>query len=456
MALLPALLLALLAAPPAPPPGPAAAQDRIDGLFTAYMARENIPGAALVVLRDDAIAVSRAWGVADRARGTPMSEEAIQPIYSISKQFTAALILRLAEQGRVDLDAPVACYLPHWFADEPGLRVRHLLRHTSGLADFIRRDEARALEQAPEGTGSLANMVDLVDRLPRRFAPDTRHAYSNSNYTLLALIAERVTGRPFDEAQRELLLRPLGLTDIDECARIERGRIGAGHEAGGAVWLLPPNPAPSFSGNGGLCATAGALARWTRALGAGRVVGPALLAEMRRGAPVEAGYTPPYGFGLSTLPLAGLPAFSHAGAGDGWGAWAAYLPRERITIVLVANRGWLWATDLGVPAVRAMTRLDPPQRPRRLRLTQAERIALTGDYEDGLFAFELRAAADRLLLDNPAFGPPIELWKQPDGRFVSPQRPDSFSLRLVGGRPELDWMEHRSYLVRAAPAPAAD
>jgi len=443
-----ALLFALTAAP-------AAAQDRIDGLFTAYMARENIPGAVLVVLRDDRVVVSRAWGVSDRARGTPMTDDAVQPIYSISKQFTAALILRLAEQGRVDLDAPVARYLPSWFADEPTLRVRHLLRLTSGLSDFIRLDEALALAQAPAGSGSLANMVDLVDRLPRRFAPGARHAYSNANYTLLALIAERVTGRPFDEAQRELLLRPLGLADIDECARIPRGRIGAGHDAAGAVSPLPPNLVPGFSGNGGLCATAGALARWTRALGAGRVVGPALLAEMRRGVRVEAGYTPPYGFGLSTLALAGRPAFSHAGAGDGWGAWAAYLPRERLTVVLIANRGWLWATDLGVPAVRAMLgQGPPPQRPRRLRLTRRERIALTGDFEDGLFAFTLSAAADRLLLDNPAFGPPIELWKQPDGRFVSPQRPDTFSLRLVGGRPELDWMEHRSYLVRAAPAGA--
>lgn len=451
MAPLAALLLALLPGPPV-----FGAEQRVDGLFTAYLARENIPGAALVVLRDDRVVVNRAWGVADRARGTPMASDAIQPIYSISKQFTAALILRLAEQGRVDLDAPVARYLPHWFADEPALRVRHLLRHTSGLSDFIRRDEALALAQAPAGTGSLADMVDLIDRLPRRFAPGARHAYSNANYTLLALIAERVTGQPFDEAQRELLLRPLGLTDIDECARIPRGRIGAGHDAAGAVSPLPPNLVPSFSGNGGLCATAGALARWTRALGAGRVVGPALLADMRRGARVEAGYTPPYGFGLSTVALAGRPAFSHAGAGDGWGAWAAYLPRERLTVVLIANRGWLCATDLGVPAVRALAGLAPPQRPRRLRLTRRERIALTGDFEDGLFAFALRAAADRLLLDNPAFGPPIELWKQPDGRFVSPQRPDSFSLRLVGGRPEFDWMEHRSYLVRAAPAAASD
>ena len=435
------LLFALAAAP-------AAAQDRIDRLFTSYMARENIPGAVLVIVRDDGPATSRTWGVSDRARGTAMTADAVQPIYSVSKQFTAALILRLAEQGRIELDAPVARYLPSWFADEPALKVRHLLRHTSGLPDFVGLPEVRATEQAVPGSGSLGAMLDLIDALPRRFAPGARHAYSNSNYTVLALIAERVAGQPFEAAQRELLLRPLGLTGIEECAALARDRIGAGHDGAGALTPLPRNSAPSFSGNGGLCASAEALARWTRALGAGRVIGPRLLAEMRRGERVEASYTPPYGFGLSTLRLAGRPAFSHAGAGDGWGAWAAYLPEERLTIVILANRGWLWATDLGVAVVRAVAGLAEPPAPARGRLTRGERAALTGAFEDGLFDIDLRAEADRLFLTNPAFGEPIELWRQSDGRFVSPHRPDTFSLRLVDGRAELDWMEHRSYLVR--------
>ena len=444
-----ALCLALLASPAAAaePVAP------IDRLFTDYLAREHIPGAVLVVMRGDEVTLARAWGHADPTRGVPMPPDIVQPIYSIGKQFTAALVLRLVDQGRVDLEAPVGRYLPEYFADEPALRVRHLLRHTSGLPNFIQLPEVLALERAAPGTGSLAAMVDLIDRLPRRFAPGTRHAYSNGNYTILALLAERVAGRPFDRAQRELLLQPLGLTDIDECASIDRAGIGPGHDDQGAIVQLPRNLVPSFSGNGGLCATAGALARWTRALAAGRVVPPLWLAEMRRSLPVEAGYAPPYGMGLSLLPLAGRAAFSHAGGGDGWGAWAAYLPEAQLTIVILANRGWLWPTDLGVPLVRILIGLPPRAPLSRLRLAASERSALTGAFEDGLFAIELRAEADRLILVNRPFGDPIELWKQPDGRFVSPQRPDTFSLRLVGGRPEFDWMEHRSYLVRRPARP---
>ncbi len=433
---------ACLAAPPlaAQPPS-----EPIDRLFTAYMARENIRGVALVVMRGDEVMLSRAWGDADR--------DGVQPIYSIGKQFTAALVLRLVEAGRIDLDAPVGRYLPELFADEPRLLVRHLLRHTSGLAEFIRVPEVLALERAAPGTGSLATMASIIDGLPRRFQPGARHAYSNANYTLLALMAERVSGRPFDVAQREILLRPLGLVGIDECSSLDTRRISPGHDREGATASLPRNSAPSHGGNGGLCATPEALARWTRALGAGRVVQSGLLAQMQRGVPVAAGYTPPYGFGLSTLPLVGRPAFSHGGVGDGWGAWAAYLPDEQLTIVLLANRGWLWATDLGLPLVRILTGQGGAQPLARLRLTRRERAALTGQFEDGLFEIGLRAGPDRLILSNPAFGDPIELWKQPDGRFVAPRRPDTFSLRLVDGRPQFDWAEHRSYLVRRATPP---
>ena len=428
---------------------PAAAQPAaIDRHFQSYLAREGIPGAVLVVLRGDEVAISRGWGAADRATAAPMQVDAVQPVYSISKQFTAALVLRLVEQGRVDLDAPVGRYLPQWFADEPGLKVRHLLTQTSGLANFIAEPEARSLEQAPAGTGSLADMAALVDRLPRRFAPGARHAYSNGNYTVLAVLVEAVTGRPFAAAQRELLLHPLGFDGIEECAALDPQRISPGHERSGARFRLPPNSGPTYSGNGGLCADALSLARWTRALGAGRVIGGELGAGMRRGERTDAGYTAPYGFGLSTLPLAGQEASSHAGGDEGWGAWAAYLPTEEVTIVVLTNRGWIWSTDLGIPVVRMLLGLPEPPPLRRLRLSPAERRALTGRFEDGLFEIDLRAESDRVLLTNDAFGGPIELWRQDDGRFVSTLRPDTFSLRLVNGRPEFDWMEHRSYLVR--------
>lgn len=437
-----AALAALSAAPALASPAPAS-EARIEAFVRAYMARENIPAVTIVALRGDRM-------VQNRTFGTPARPGSVQPYYSIGKQMTAALVLRLVRRGLVDLDSPVGRYLPEWFADEPALKVRHLLRHVSGLAEFTNRDDVKAVELAAPGTASLAAMAPIIDGQPRRYTPGARHSYSNSNYTLLALIAERVGGRPFDAQLRESLFEPLGLASMRSCAEVPADRIAPGHDSKGAAASLPPNMVPSYSGNGGVCGNAMDLARWTRALGRGRVVRGALLDAMRRGKRVKAGYTPPYGFGLSTLDVAGRRAYSHAGGGEGWGAWAAYLPAERLTVVILADRGWLWSTDIGGPVVRALLGDPDPPAPKRLALIPEERTALTGRFEDGLFNIGIEAQPDRILVSIAPFGAPIEMWKQSDGLFVSPLRPDTFRLRRVAGRIELDWMEHRSYPVRRA------
>lgn len=431
---------------------PAAAQlsqetgSRIDGAVTRFMSRERVPGIVIVALRGDELLLRRSWGRA--------SVDSVQPLYSVSKHMTAALILESARRGRADLDAPVGRYLPEWFADEPALKLHHLLRQTSGLAEFTGLPEARQLQAAPKGTGSLDDMAALIDRQPRRFPPGSRHAYSNSNYTLLALIAERVEGKPFESLLRARLFQPLGLDRIAGCETVDPARLAPGRQPDNSPAALPSNLRPTFAGNGGVCGSAMDLARWTRALGAGRVTGGRLLREMSRSRAVGAGYRPPYGFGLSLKPIEGRPALSHAGVDDGWGAWTAYLPKERLTLVVLADRGWLWTSDVALPVLRALLGRPEPKPPERLALTRSEREALDGRYEDGLFSIRIAAEADRLLVSVSAFGEPIELWKQSDGRFVSPAHPDTFSLRMGAAGPEFDWQEHRSYLVRTNDDPS--
>jgi CubicO group peptidase (beta-lactamase class C family) len=422
------------------------AEARIDGAVAKFMSRERVPGIAVVALRGGKPLLEKAWGTG--------AVDGVQPIYSVSKHMTAALILDLARRRRVDLDAPVGRYLPQWFADEPALKLHHLLRQTSGLAEFTGLPEARQLQAAEPGTGSLGDMAALIDRQPRRFLPGSRHAYSNSNYTLLALVAERVEGMPFGSLLRARLFRPLGLAGIASCDTFDPARLAPGHRPDGATAVLPPNQHPTFAGNGGVCASAKELARWTRALGAGRVVGRGQLREMSRSDPVGAGYRPPYGFGLSLKLLEGRPALSHAGVEDGWGAWTAYLPKERLTLVVLADRGWLWTSDVALPILRALLDRPEPKPLERLSLTRSEREALSGQYEDGLVQTWLAAQGDRLLVSVPAFGEPIEMWKQPDGGFVSPAHPDTFSLRMGVAGAEFDWQEHRSYLVRTSGDPS--
>jgi CubicO group peptidase (beta-lactamase class C family) len=409
---------------------------RIDGIVRAYMERERIPGVAVIALQGDRVIVDRAWGFADVASGVPMTPEAIQPIYSISKHMTAAAVLALVEERELDVHEPVALRLTEWFADEPQLRIVHLLRHTSGLPELIGLEGIEEIESGKR-PGSLADVLGIVDRAPRRFAPGTWHSYSNSNYSALALIVERSR-------------KPITIPGIEDCAtsRARGVRWSTGYTPDGKPWTPPANLTATYVGNGGMCASARSLASWMHALAAGRILPPARVQEMVSTAALPAGFTPPYGYGLSTATVAGQRAWAHAGAGEGWGAWVAHLPDSNFTVAVLGNRGWLWSTDLGVPIVRALVGLADPPPLRREAISSQERRALTGLCDDGLFHFKIDVRRRDVRVTVAPFGDPIELWKQSPGVFVSTLRPDTFRLTLPpdGSPPQFDWMEHRSYL----------
>jgi CubicO group peptidase (beta-lactamase class C family) len=414
----------------------AVAPTRIDSIVREYMEREHIAGVAVVALQDDRVILAQGWGYADVASRTAMTPDAIQPLYSISKHMTAAAVLAL-DEGRLDVGAPVALYLPEWFADEPHLQIVHLLRHTSGLPEFIGLDGIEAIESGKR-PGSVADVMGIVDRTPRRFAPGTWHSYSNSNYSALALIVERASRKP------------LTIPGMEDCAtsRARGVRWSTGYTPEGNPWTPPANLTATYVGNGGMCASARSLASWMRALAAGRILPEARVQEMVSIAALPAGFTPPYGYGLSVVTVAGRPAWSHAGGGEGWGAWVAYLPDDKLTVVVFGNRGWLWSTDLGVPIVRALLGQPEPPPLRRLPVTEHEGRVLADLCDDGLFDFKIEAGNDSVRVTVAPFGDPIELHKQDPGVFVAALRPDTFrlTLRAEGSPPEFDWMEHRSFL----------
>jgi len=416
---------------------------RIDGVVRAYMEREHVPGVAVVALQDDRVVLAQGWGYSDVASHAAMTPDAVQPIYSISKHMTATAVLALAEAGRLAVSDPVARYLPEWFADEPQLQLVHLLRHTSGIPEFIGLDGIEEIESGARPTASVVDVMGIVDRAPRRFAPGTWHSYSNSNYSALALIVERVSGKAF------------AVQTLEDCAtsRARGVRWSTGYTPDGKPWSPPANLTATYVGNGGMCSSARSLAAWMRALAVGRILPASRVQEMVSTAALPGGFTPPYGYGLSTVTVAGRPAWSHAGGGEGWGAWVAYLPEDTLTVVVFGNRGWLWSTDLGVPIVRALLGQAEPPRLRREELSAQERSSLAGFCDDGLFDFKIEARQRDVRVTVAPFGQPIELWKQAQGTFVAVLRPDTFRLRLREGLPpEFDWMEHRSYL---RPCPGA-
>jgi CubicO group peptidase (beta-lactamase class C family) len=129
-----------------------AAPARVDHIVRTYMQREHIPGVAVVALQDDRVVLAQGWGYSDVASRASMTPDAVQPVYSISKHMTAVAVLALAEQGRLAVSDPVARHLPEWFADEPQLQLVHLLRHTSGIPEFIGLDGIEEIESGARRT----------------------------------------------------------------------------------------------------------------------------------------------------------------------------------------------------------------------------------------------------------------------------------------------------------------
>ena len=216
---------------------------KLDETVRAFLAREGVRAAHVTVLRHGEVVFEKGYGSVRDGEGPP-TPRSVFPIGSISKQFTAAAVLALADEGLVRLDAPVRDYLPEWFAHDPELRVSHLLTHTSGLADFLWLDGYRALGDRAE-TPKTAFLA-LGAAAPRRFPPGERWAYSNTNYKALAVLVERVAGRPFDEAVPVRHLRrggrPARRDRSDRAARLPAGGrapLGLARRPG----LVPPPPA---------------------------------------------------------------------------------------------------------------------------------------------------------------------------------------------------------------------
>ena len=418
---------------PAAPPDPA----RVDAAIRAYVEREGIPAAHVTVLRGDTVVLQRGYG-AVHPGGPPPDAQSIFPLGSISKQFTAALVLALADRGKIELDAPVGRYLPEWFADEPGLRVEHLLWQTSGLADFLWLPGYRKLGDDP--ATPISAYVALGAAEPRRFAPGTRWSYSNTNYTALALIAERTGGAPYDTLLETHVLRPLELTGIVPCHDLRPDQFVPGISQEGSPRPLDASRA-AYTGSGGLCGNASALSAWLERAYAGRAGQPAAMTRLTQPARLSDGTIVPYGFGVSTRPFLGHEIVWHGGNVDSHTNVIAWLPEKELRLVILTARGYIWPSDL----MPALIGAEPPTS------TASAGATIAGPFEDGLFRYEIAPDGAALRVEVDLLGP-MRLVPAGPREFVAEDHPATFRLRLPPGgtddRFEFDWGELRSYARR--------
>jgi CubicO group peptidase (beta-lactamase class C family) len=243
----------------------------IDALMRAYQGA--VPGAGVAVLRNGATVLRRAYGLADVQCRIAATTETNYRLASLTKQFTAAAILLLAEDGRVSIDDPVSTWLPTLPRPAQETSLRHLLTHTSGLIDFE--------ELIPAGTTAQLHDADVLRLLEtenrRYFSPGTSYRYSNSGYSLLALIVERASGEDFASFLRKRIFLPL---DMRVSVAYEDGISRVAHRAFGHTavppsWVRSDQSLTSATlGDGGVYSSIDDLAKWDAALYDDRLLRP--------------------------------------------------------------------------------------------------------------------------------------------------------------------------------------
>lgn len=412
----------------------------IDAIAEEARSRQSIPGLSIVVTQGGEVIHSKGYGTADRESGTPATPETVYQIGSISKQFTAAGILRLAERGALSLDDRVTDRLPELPGAWSEVRLRHLLHQTSGVPEFLFLPEFG--EHSSDVDRPASELRALIARQPLQFAPSERWSYSNSNYTLLAAVIERVSGMPYERFLEQEIFKPLGLTSFHHCSP----RPSAPHHArgyglrNGSVLAAPPENMNWARGDGGLCANAKDLARWARALATGHAVSPRSFQSMTTSAPTDDGTVPDYGFGLSLVGLDGPEGhrkIAHHGAMSGYTGMLSFYPEEDLVIAVLANRGGLWADAIEKAIARQVLGLPPP-RVRTESIADEESSRYEGTYDVGAFQVRIVERDGRLWIETPPPAPTSPLLYQGKERFVAESDPDAIQLAFTfeGGRAE--------------------
>ena len=331
---------------------------RIDSMVRVYMAEKGPASMSVAISRGDEMLVQRAWGMADVATSRPATPATIYKIGSVSKQFTAVLLLKQVERGKLALTDSIGRYLTTGLrAEWKTLTIEQLLNHTSGLPRDFKR------EGRPEDEVSPDTMIAWAARDTMLFAPGTRHNYSNPGYLLLGALVERLYGKPYSEAIRDEIARPLGLATLGWCTdpgKDKRVATGYNYLAPGKIEASPyAHPSKSLGG-GGLCASAGDLSVWNRALHGGRVLTPASYTAMitPRAPSVN------YGFGLQLgkrpAPWGALLIY-HLGGIMGFSAENAWIPAESISVTVLYNSiGNGFPTNFALEIARAASAQGTP------------------------------------------------------------------------------------------------
>jgi CubicO group peptidase (beta-lactamase class C family) len=314
----------------------AGADRAFEKIAKAYVAPG--PGCAAAVSLHGETVFEKAFGLAEMEHNVPNTSETIFESGSVAKQFTAAAIVLLQQDGKLSLDDPVKKYVPELPDYGSPLTIRHLLNHTSGI-----RDWGTVMSLTGAGRGDRVITQDLaLDVITHQkaldFKPGAEYSYTNSGYNLLAIIIERVSKQKFSDFLTERLFKPLGMSHSsirDDYQRIVPGRAQAYARQGTGPWRLNM-PFMNVYGNGGMLTTVGDWMKWNAMLDAKSLGAPLVDALETRGV-LNDGRKIIYALGLEVSTYKGLKDVSHGGATAGYQTFLARYPDNQVSVAVMCN-----------------------------------------------------------------------------------------------------------------------
>lgn len=382
------ILTSPLAALPAPPTDSELAA-KIDAIAATQLTKPNAVGLSIAVGRGDSVIFSKGYGSANLEFDIPMNADTILRIGSVTKQFTAAAVMKLVEQNKLSLDDTLDKMLPDYPAPSKPVTLRHLLNHTSGIwsctdsEEFMERDAT--LELTPDQV--IATFKDK----PLEFDPGTKWNYSNSGYYLLGEIIEHASGKPYAQFVQDELFTPLSLTHTryENNQEIIPNRA-QGYGFNGKTRVNDkPIGADVPGAAGSLLSTGSDLARWNIALVNGKVISADSYALMTTPTILPDGSNTKYGFGLVMDNWESRPRISHGGGIFGFTSQLAYFPNEQITVAVIANTEAFDPGKVAASVARAALGLEEFQ-PKDLAVSKEEFARYNGTYKFTDIPMELR------------------------------------------------------------------
>ncbi len=426
--LVPVISLSLLPTARAEEPALSLGQ-RLDRLVLDYYPSATEPGAAVLVMLDGKPVLRKGYGMADLEKGVKVTPDMIFRIASVTKQFTAVAVLQLVQAGKVSLTDPITKYVPEFDTQGKTITIENLLTHTSGLFNVTALDGFLSQITTDRKPIEVAN---LIAGKPLEFEPGSQFKYSNTNYILLGMVIEKVSGRTYAENLEVSIARPLGLADTRysrDDALTPRHARGYEQEASGPWGPMKPMSMTQPFAAGALESTVDDLAKWTQALADGKAADSKLLE--RAWTPYKPTESPSdYGYGWSIRTESGERWIGHNGGINGFRSAAVWIPEKKVFVAILRNG----MGGAGPDVLLRRLALEAVGRPEPKRVA----IALPAETLDryvGVYAlspqakFTISREGNKLVAEAPNKSK-VELLAEAEDKFFSPESDVQFSFTM--------------------------